>query len=229
MSFSTSGEGCPAESAYYDLNCELRSPQYSTLRMANSAIVCTIADNGAVTVVFSNFNADIGPGIPISATAKQCTIVFGFSIPDGYSLGIASVDYHSSYALDGKISVIHRSTYYCQLLFLVHYASLNMGLFSMYLDEGDYLLAIAESVLDGPLAVDLYIHRDHFSPATVVSTCGQGSTEINIDTQIVLTNSSVDAGRDAGSSGYLATVSDSATRVFRMCSNVVSTRPGIHF
>ncbi|CAA7268570.1 unnamed protein product [Cyclocybe aegerita] len=70
-SFGINGTGCPPGSAYYVLSSDRRS----------------------VDVKFTSYFAAAGPNIPMSSNRKGCQLVFGVSIPPGFSFGVASLDY----------------------------------------------------------------------------------------------------------------------------------------
>ena len=118
-SFSTSltfvGTGCRPGTVYYVLHCTPASSEL--LPSAELMAVTRPADKTAMTVSFSDFWAEAGPGVPISSARRQCQVSLGLSIPEGFALAVASVDYRTFYILDDKVSLTCRSTSYCAQYF----------------------------------------------------------------------------------------------------------------
>ncbi|TEB23486.1 hypothetical protein FA13DRAFT_1639829 [Coprinellus micaceus] len=151
------GTGCPPGSTYYVLN----------------------AEKTAVTVTFSEFFAEAGPGVSISKNRKQCQLTLGVSVPPGFTFGIANVDYRGYYQLDNKVTASQSSLYYFQ---------------------GDLIQATSRSDLAGPVDGDYYTYRDSFDlVSTVQSPCGK-ATVLNINSDVRVSNSQNTKGQ-----GYIAT------------------------
>ncbi|KAJ2915662.1 hypothetical protein MD484_g4741, partial [Candolleomyces efflorescens] len=151
------GSGCPPGSTYYLLN----------------------PDRTAVTVTFSQYYAEAGPGIPISANRKNCALTFGVKVPPGFTFGVATVDYRGFYQLDRRVTAAQQSIYYFQ---------------------GNLQQATARSDLVGPVDGADYTYRDSFDlVSTVLSPCGQ-------DTVLVVTSDlRVNNAQNRQGSGYIAT------------------------
>ena len=57
-------------------------------------------DAQAFTLLFSNYVAEAGPGIPLSAGRKACNLLINLHVPAGWSYSIIDVDYRGYAKLD---------------------------------------------------------------------------------------------------------------------------------
>ncbi|KAG8800541.1 hypothetical protein FRC18_007993 [Serendipita sp. 400] len=151
------GSGCPLGTAYSALNPE----------------------RTAVTVTFSNFYASAGPNIAITQNRKNCEITLTVHIPDGFSFGIAAVDYRGYYQLDDKVTAIQQAIYHFQ---------------------GILQQATAHSTVTGPVSGNDYTYHDEFDLfVATLSPCG-ADTVLSINSSLRVDNS---ANREGA--GYIST------------------------
>jgi len=157
------GSGCPAGSAQYVLS----------------------ADHTSVTVTFSQYQASVGPGIPITQNRQNCQLTLAVNVPSGFTFGIAAVDYRGYYQLDNKVTADQQATYYFQ---------------------GQLAQATAHSTLTGAIEGNDYTFRDEFDLAsTVLAPCG-AKTVLNINSQLRANN-----GANPSGSGFITDDSIDAT------------------
>ncbi|KAF9485157.1 hypothetical protein BDN70DRAFT_988965 [Pholiota conissans] len=138
-----------------------------------------LGDKTAVTVTYSKYFAEVGPGISISANRKNCQLTFGVAVPSGFSFGLATADYRGYYQLDSKVTGAQSSLYYFQ---------------------GNLNQATSRNTIVGPVDGGYYTYRSPFDLAlTNLSPCGT-NTVLNIGSDIRASNANNTHG-----SGYIAT------------------------
>ncbi|EAU93248.2 hypothetical protein CC1G_11230 [Coprinopsis cinerea okayama7 len=202
-SLNLNGSGCPPGSTYYVLNEE----------------------RTAVTVTFSQYYAEAGPGIPISANRKNCRLTFGVKVPAGFTFGIATVDYvrvdwfdlqvqstKNSSQSAGTINSITRLLPHSNPCITVGIPSPSNVTVIDLIDliqlpvQGLLAQATARSELVGPVDGADYLYRDKFDLASMVlAPCGS-STVLNIQTDLRASNA-----KNTKGSGYIATDSIDTT------------------
>jgi Domain of unknown function (DUF4360) len=71
-------------------------------------------DAKAFTLIFSDFSAQVGPGIPLGKAKNSCRVTLDMRFPNGWSYSVFSVDYRGYMALDANVKGLQKSTYYFQ-------------------------------------------------------------------------------------------------------------------
>jgi len=71
-------------------------------------------DNQAFTVTFSDFIAEVGQGLPLSAGRKNCSLTLDLQIPNGWQFSIATFNYRGFMDLGPKVQAEHTTTYFFQ-------------------------------------------------------------------------------------------------------------------
>lgn len=79
-----------------------------------TADVAVSPDNTAFTVIYSDYLAEAGPGIPFSAGRKNCQLNVLVHVPQGFTFAIAKVDYRGYGLLQAGASASQRALYYFQ-------------------------------------------------------------------------------------------------------------------
>ena len=91
-SLTYAGTGCPAGSVAQNI-----SP-----------------DNLAFTLLFDNYVAEAGPGVPLSQGRKNCQINVDLEYPAGWTYTLISIDYRGYANLDPGARGTQKATYYFQ-------------------------------------------------------------------------------------------------------------------
>jgi len=139
------GNGCPEGSAIYVLS----------------------ADRQSVTITFSDFGAEVGPGIPLSLSEASCQVTLGIEVPSGFSFAVTTVDYRGFYELDPAVTATQSTLYY----------------FQSALQE-----STARGNMVGPIVGDEYTFRDTFNiTETNFSPCGE-ATVMNMNSILQVNN-----------------------------------------
>lgn len=143
-------------------------PQYSVSNMVSS-------DRKAFTLLFDEFVAEIGPGVPRAENRKTCQITLDLRFPQGWSYSIVKLDYRGFAGLDRGIAGKQQSTYYFM---------------------GESRTARAFTDINGPIDDD-YHYTDRLGVDQVVwSPCG-ANRPLNIKAEVRLRNKNRRAYPDA--------------------------------
>ena len=126
------------------------------------------ADRKTFTLIFDQFVASIGPGVPITENRKNCQINVNLHLPQGFSYSVATHDYRGYVQLPSGVQAEQKATYFFQ---------------------GQSQQANAGSRFSGPVSKD-YVVRDTLGlPALVWMPCGR-TVPLSINSQVRLTGPS---------------------------------------
>ncbi|MBC7530141.1 MAG: RICIN domain-containing protein [Oligoflexus sp.] len=71
-------------------------------------------DRKAFTLSFSEFVAEIGPGIPLSDARKNCSITLTLQVPAGWQYSIGTFNYRGFMDVAAKVRADHSTSYFFQ-------------------------------------------------------------------------------------------------------------------
>jgi hypothetical protein len=142
-SISWAGSGCPAGTVAGNL-----APDFT-----------------AFTLLFDSYVAEIGPGLPLGLSRRNCQILVDLDFPQGWSYSVFDVDYRGFTNLEPGVSGVQQSAYYFQ---------------------GQLQTARLQTTLSGPRVGDYQIRDSLGIDALVWSPCGaQRALIINSSVRLV--------------------------------------------
>lgn len=122
------------------------------------------ADRSSFTLLFDQYIASAGPGVPVTESRKSCQIAADVSVPAGWSFSVATVDYRGYVSLPPGGVAQQTSIYYFQ---------------------GSQLQSQAGTTFRGPIAKD-YLSSDAVKLEAVNwSVCNQ-NVPFNVKSQVRL-------------------------------------------
>jgi len=68
-------------------------------------------DAQAFTITFSSFIAEVGPGIPLSASRKNCAMTVVLDVPAGYTYSVGTFNYRGFMDLAENVKAEHKTQY----------------------------------------------------------------------------------------------------------------------
>lgn len=149
-SISYAGSGCPAGSVAKNVS----------------------QDRQAFTLLFDQYIAEVGPGVPFIQRRKNCQLTVDLDFPSGWTYTVVTVDTRGYIAADPGTNVTQQSSYYFQ---------------------GQARTARASSSAWGPLDEN-YQLRDVVGVSSLVwSPCGERRA-LNINTEVKASNSANPSG-----------------------------------
>lgn len=124
------------------------------------------SDYKAFTLLFDQYFAEVGPGVPYKEKRKNCQVIVDLDFPQGWSYTIFEVDYRGYVSLDNGVQGVQKSTYYFQ---------------------GQRQTAPLSTSMWGPLDKDYHIRDTLGISALVWSPCGMNRA-LNINSQVRVDN-----------------------------------------
>jgi len=134
-------------------------------------------DRETFTMIFDEFIASVGPGVPITEGRKNCQINVNLHIPQGWSFSIATADYRGYVELPAGMTATQESIYYFQ---------------------GEVAQVSANCNFVGPVSKDYLVHDEIPLTSVVWSSCNV-VRPVNANTQVRI------VGGKPGTSGQITT------------------------
>lgn len=79
-----------------------------------TAAVAVSPDNTAFTVTYSEYTAEVGPGLAASAARKNCQLNLNVHVPSGFTYAVNQTDYRGFADLAPGATGVERASYYFQ-------------------------------------------------------------------------------------------------------------------
>ena len=146
---------------------------------AGSVAVDIASDRTAFTLIFDQFLAQIGPGIALAESRKNCQVNLTLHVPHGFTYAIASVDYRGYANLAPGAKGQQKSSYYFQ---------------------GQAPTATAWTTFTGPYENNWQIRDQVNAAALVWAPCGM-ERSLNINAQVL-----INKGTSSASSSSIMTM-----------------------
>jgi Domain of unknown function (DUF4360) len=125
-------------------------------------------DAMAFTLLFDSYVAEMGPGVPLGNSRRNCQILVDLDFPQGWSYSVATVDYRGFSNLESGVTGVQQSNYYFQ---------------------GELLTGRLQTPLQGPRIGDFQIRDVLGLEALIWSPCG-AQRALNINSSVRVENHS---------------------------------------
>jgi hypothetical protein len=98
-----------------------------------TAIIADLFVSYRFTLIFDEYVASIGPGVPITENRKNCQLDIDLQYPSGFQYSVFNADYRGYAALDANVTGTQQSTYYFSgrtYLLVLGWAASALAIFS---------------------------------------------------------------------------------------------------
>lgn len=152
----------------------LRNITYNGTGCPRNTVAGNISqDRQAFTLLFSEYYAEVGPGVPFNQKRKNCQLLLDFDYPRGWSFSILTVDVRGYAALDRGVKATQQTSYYHQ---------------------GEFKTATLKTVINGEYDANYQLRDVLPLEGQAWSPCS-AQRAVNLNTQVILDNSRNSRGR----------------------------------